>query len=152
LGALTACAGLLAGCVERRFVINTAPQGAVVYENGQPLGASPADHHFTYYGTYHFTLVKDGFQTLNIMQPVPAPWYEYPGLDFIAENLVPWWIIDRREFNYPLEPLHVPNAGELLGQAQTLRSQGQTLGPPTPVPQGVPAPAPVPVPPPGTAP
>jgi hypothetical protein len=146
LGALAVCGGMLAGCVERRFVINTFPQGAVVYENGRPLGAAPADDHFTYYGSYQFTLVKDGYQTLKILQPVPAPWYQYPGLDFISENLIPWTIVDRREFGFTMEPMHIPNAGELLGQAQTLRGQGQAIGPPTPVPGAAPPPVPVPVP------
>src|SRR5262249_32019669 len=109
---MTAGTVVLAGCVERRFVINSDPQGAVVFQNGQPLGAAPADNHFVYYGKYRFTLVKDGYETLVVDQDVPAPWYEYPGLDFISENLVPFTIRDRREFSYHLEPARIPSAME----------------------------------------
>jgi hypothetical protein len=126
-----AWAGMLAGCVERRFVINTDQEGAgaVVFENGKPLGAAPADNHFVYYGKYRFTLVKDGYDTLVVDQNIPPPWYEYPGLDFISENLIPFTIRDRREFCYHLEPMRVPSAGELLSHATGLRSRGQALGP-----------------------
>jgi hypothetical protein len=137
-------AGLLAGCVERRFVINSDPPGAIVYQNGQALGKAPADNHFLYYGNYHFTLVHPGFQTLQVDQCVPAPWYEYPGLDFIAENLIPWTIRDVRRFTFTLEPLRLPNTKELLEQSQVLRGRGQAIptAPPSPP---LPA-APVPVP------
>jgi len=131
---ITAWVSLLAGCVERRFVINSVdpqgqPQGAIVFENGQPLGATPADNHFIYYGTYRFTLVKDGYETLNVDQAVPPPWYEYPGLDFITENLIPYTIHDRREFTYTLQPMLVPSATELLNKATEIRSRGKALGP-----------------------
>ncbi len=147
-------AGLLGGCVERRFVIYSDPPGAIVYENGQPLGAAPADNHFVYYGTYRFTLVKDGFQTLVVDQPVPAPWYEFPGLDFISENLVPWTIRDVRRFTYTMQPMQVANPTELLNQAQGLRNQGQALQPPptAPLPPGGGLPAAAPLPPAAAAP
>src|SRR5438874_7158592 len=78
---------LVAGCVERRFIITTEPFGAIVYdEKGMPTGASPADRQFTYYGKYRFTLVRDGYQTMVVEENVKAPWFEYFPLDFIAEN------------------------------------------------------------------
>ena len=49
----------LAGCVERRFVIESDPPGALVLMNGQQLGATPVDGHFVYYGRYHFTLAEN---------------------------------------------------------------------------------------------
>jgi hypothetical protein len=147
---LAACAGLLGGCVERRFVVYSDPPGAIVYENGMPLGAAPADHHFVYYGKYHFTLVRDGFQTLQVDQEISQPWYEFPGLDFISENLIPWTIRDVRRFYYALEPLQVPNTRELRDHADALRARGLAIQPPpTPVngPPGVPVNAPPLVPP-----
>jgi hypothetical protein len=136
---VTAWAGLLAGCVERRFVINSDPQGAIVFENEQPLGAAPADNHFVYYGRYRFTLVKDGYETLVVDQNVPQPWYEFPGLDFISENLLPFTIRDRREFFYHMEPTRIPNARELRDKAGVLRSRGQAI---MPLPGTVPSPLP----------
>src|SRR5262245_60705353 len=70
-------AGVLAGCVERRYVITSDPPGAAVFRNGQFIGSTPVDDHFLYYGNYHYTLVKDGFETLQVDQPIPAPWWEY---------------------------------------------------------------------------
>src|SRR5437879_5241266 len=78
------------GCVDRRYVVYTDPPGAIVLRNNQPLGASPADDHFTYYGTYHFTIIKEGYETLQVDQHIPPPWYEYFPLEFVSEYLVPW--------------------------------------------------------------
>src|ERR1700693_6201901 len=78
------------GAVERRMVIPTEPYGAIVYnEKDLPLSASPADMPFTYYGKYRFKIVKDGYETLVAEEKVDAPWYEWIGLDFISETLVP---------------------------------------------------------------
>jgi hypothetical protein len=146
--AVLALAGL-SGCVERRFLINTEPAGAIVYENGRPLSASPADDHFVYYGNYHFTLVKDGFQTLQVDQYIAPPWYQYPGIDFIAEELLPWRIRDVRVLNYRMLPLQVPNSQQLRSDAEALRSRGKAIQPPPSSPPAAtapvagPAPAPV---------
>jgi hypothetical protein len=122
-------AGMLTGCVERRYVVYTDPPGAIVLRNGQPLGAwSPVDDYFVYYGNYHFTIIKDGFETLQVDQEITTPWYEFFPLDFISENLVPWPILDRREFHYKLEPRRQVNTNELLKDAQNLRNRGFSLG------------------------
>src|SRR5262245_16980338 len=93
------------GCVERRMVIMTEPAGAIFYdEKNQPIGATPVDKPFTYYGKYGFRFVKDGYETLDVLQCVKAPWYEWPGLDFISENLIPWTIRDVRVFRYQMSP------------------------------------------------
>lgn len=129
-----ALAILAAGCVDRRYVVTTDPPGAVVLRNHQPIGAAPADDHFVYYGNYHFTLIKDGYTTLQVDQDIATPWYEYFPLDFISENLVPWRIEDVRRFHYRLDPLQTPSTDELLDRAQRLRDRGQSVAPPTPAP------------------
>lgn len=133
LGA-AACAALLSGCVERRFVVSTDPPGAVVLCNAQPIGASPADNHFTYYGAYTFTLIKEGYETRQVTQNIPAPWYQYPLIDFISENLIPWPIQDVRRFEFPLEPRRIVNPDQLLNEAQNLRNRGQSITPSPPSP------------------
>src|SRR6516225_7361266 len=102
---MAVCAGLLSGCVERRYVITTDPPGAIVLRNGEPIGAAPADDHFVYYGNYHFTVIKEGYQILQVDQEISAPWYEYIPLDFFSENLFPYRVVDVRRFHYRLEPL-----------------------------------------------
>lgn len=134
--------GLLAlggasGCVERRMVITTDPypgaSNAIVYdEKNQPIGGSPVDKPFTHYGKYQFRIVKDGYQTLDVEQRVRAPWYEFPGLDFISENVIPWTIRDVRPFRYTLKPAEVHPPEELLQEAQRLRDYGKTIGAPVP--------------------
>jgi hypothetical protein len=132
--------GLLAGCVERRYVITSDPPGAVVLRNGQPIGATPVDDYYVYYGKYKFTLIREGYETLQVEQEIPSPWYEYFPLDFISENLVPWPIQDVRRFNYKLEPRLMPSPDQLLNNAQNLRNRGQSIGAPVALPQVVPPP------------
>jgi hypothetical protein len=126
-----------AGCVERRMVIVAEPlaaAGAIVYdEKNQPIGAAPVDKPFTYYGKYSFRLAKDGFETLDVEQPVPARWYEYPGLDFISENLIPWTIRDVRRFHYTMQPTQVRTPEQVLREAQLLKAYGARIGEPVPV-------------------
>jgi hypothetical protein len=127
--ALLTATTLLCGCVERRFVIASDPPGSVVLVNNRPVGPTPADVPFVYYGNYHFTLVRDGYETLQVDQCVPPPWYEYPGLDFFAENLIPWTIRDVRRLNYPMQPIRNPSSNEIRDRAQDLRNRGAALGP-----------------------
>ena len=69
--------------------VRTNPPGAVLYVDDNEIGVTPASHDFVYYGTRKIRLVKDGYETLTVLQPIPAPWYEFIGLDFIAENVIP---------------------------------------------------------------
>ena len=141
---VAAAVGLAGGCVERRYVVTTDPPGAIVLRNGQSLGWSPADDHFVYYGNYHFTLIKDGFETLQVDQKVPAPWYEYFPLDFFSENLWPWHIEDVHRFHYQLKPQQVADTRELLRQSEQLRARGRSLAPPATAVQPVGEPGPQP--------
>jgi hypothetical protein len=134
--ALAAAAG--AGCVERRYLVTSDPPGALVYRNGAPIGSTPVDDYFIYYGTYEFTLVKDGYETLQVKQKIDPPWYQVPPLDFFAENIWPFQIRDVREFNYKLQPMRMVPPETVFGRAKELRSQGQTLTPFNP--ENVPAP------------
>jgi hypothetical protein len=127
--ALSAC--MLAGCVERRFVITTDPPGAIVLdENGRAMGPAPVDRQWTYNGVYEFKLIKDGFQTQVVRENVAPRWYEYFGIDFIAENLVPWTIRDIRRFHYPMQQTPVVSDTMLREQGQALRQRGQAIGMP----------------------
>jgi PEGA domain len=127
--ALVSIACLASGCVERRFVVTTDPPGAKVLRNGDDLGASPADDSFVYYGKYHFMLIKEGFETQQIDQDVSAPWYEYPFLDFFAENVVPWKIRDVRRLHYIMQPVKTPNVKDVVDGAENLQAHGKSIGP-----------------------
>jgi hypothetical protein len=120
---------LASGCVERRYVITTEPPGAKVLRNGQDLGTAPADDHFVYYGNYHFTLIKDGYEIQQIDQNIPTPWYEYPVLDFFSENIIPWKIRDVHRFHYTMQPVQNPNIKDVLDKAEKLQNHGRSLTP-----------------------
>jgi hypothetical protein len=117
----------LPGCVERRYVIESDPPGALVLVNGQPLGTTPVDGYFTYYGAYDITLIKDGFQTKQVQQRIGMPWYQVPGVDFISEQIYPGKIEDIRRYRYCLEPLVQVRTDELLQQAEALRGKGRMV-------------------------
>jgi hypothetical protein len=143
--ALLAVAVGLTGCVDRQFVIKTNPAGAVVFANNVPLsGATPAEKQFEFYGIWNFTIVKDGYQTLQVSQPIPRPWYQYFPFDFVAENMLPFTIRDVRVFEYNLMPEMVLAPERLIEQATPVRQRGQMLAPLAPTEQA-PQPAPVPV-------
>jgi hypothetical protein len=119
--------GGLPGCIEQRYVIETDPPGALVLVNGQPIGSTPVDGYFTYYGTYNFTLIKDGYQTKQVAQKIAMPWFELPGIDFVTENIYPGRIEDVRRFRYCLEPLVQVRTDDLLQQAEQLRTRGRAV-------------------------
>ena len=128
---LCACA---TGCVRRRMTIRSNPPGALVYVDDYEIGTTPISTNFLYYGERKIRLVKDGYQTLTVMQPVPAPWYQIPPLDFVAENLVPGELRDQRTFSYQLTPQAVVPTEQLLGRAESLRRGVRPAGYVAPVP------------------
>jgi hypothetical protein len=132
---------LLMGCVEKRFVITTDPPSAVVYdEKGLPMGASPTDRTFVYYGEYQFTLVRDGYETQVVRENVKAPFYQWFLLDFFSENVIPWTIRDVRRFHYQLQPKQVVKPDSVLEKANELRQRGLGIGVPLAGQPGTPGP------------
>ncbi len=122
-----ACVLMATGCVVRRFTVDSFPQGATVYRDGRPIGVTPVDDPFVYYGTYRFTLVKDGFETQHVDQKVQTPWHSFPGLDFFTENLWPFEVKDHRRYTYTLQPKQAVNENDALNKAEMLRQRGRTL-------------------------
>jgi hypothetical protein len=115
------------GCVERRFRVESNPPGAYVYVNNNPVGATPVDVPFLYNGDYEITIVKEGYQTQHIKQPVSTPWYQYPIVDFFTESLWPGQITDYRVFLYDLEPVIQPNLDLLKAEGDELRRRAAQL-------------------------
>ncbi len=110
-----------AGCVERRMIVRTNPPGALLYVDDYEIGTTPCATSFIYYGTRKIRLVKDGYETLVVNQPLPAPWYEYFPADFVAENLVPGHIRDLRILTYDLRPAIPVPMDQLRSRADALR-------------------------------
>ena len=148
---LTVCM-ILSGCVQRRLTIASNPPGAVVKVDDVEIGRTPVSTGFTYYGTRKIQLAKAGYETLTVLQPVPAPWYQWPGIDFVSEHFAPGKVHDDRLFNYDLEPAQIVPTDQLLQRAEELRRQSDipaTVAPsveplPSPATPEIPTPQPVP--------
>ncbi len=116
------------GCVERRVVIRTNPPGALVYvDDHEVAGTTPVAVSPTYYGTREIRLIKDGYETKTVLQPMPPPWYEVPPLDFFSENVVPGTLHDTRTLDFQLDPQGVVPKEQLLARAENLRRGTQTV-------------------------
>jgi hypothetical protein len=124
--------GALSGCVERRYTIRTDPPGATVVVNGEEIGPSPASKSFVFYGDRKISLIKDGYQTKTLIQPIKAPWWDNYITEFFTENVVPVSLRDEREFTYTLEPFKMTPQGELRDRAESLRSEARILPKPRP--------------------
>jgi hypothetical protein len=130
---------LESGCVERRMTVRTNPPGALVYVDDYEIGTTPVSADFTYYGTRKIRIVKDGYETLTVMQPFQTPWYEFPPVDFITENFVPGKIRDQRILDYELKPQMIVPNDQLLSRAEGLRHNNliTSAGPVAPPPTGL---------------
>lgn len=93
----------LAGCVHRHVVIRSDPPGAECFFNGAPIGHTPVEHSFLWYGGHRVTLVKDGYETLREDIYLSPPLHQYVPLDLVAE-LAPVTVRDRHEFSFVLQP------------------------------------------------
>jgi hypothetical protein len=130
--ALLALAALVLapGCVRRRLMVRSNPPGATVYVDNQPIGTTPCATSFIYYGTREIRLVKPGYETLTVNQPIPAPWYELPPIDFVSENVVPNDINDFRTVSYNLQPQVIHPTEQIIARGEQLRmgtQQGAVL-------------------------
>lgn len=118
------------GCVERRYTIRSEPPGALVVVNGEEIGTTPVSRSFVFYGKREITLVADGYQTENIIQPMDAPWYDNIVTEAFTENLLPFTIRDEREYNFRLKPAQVASSGDVSARANDFRARALT--PPAP--------------------
>jgi hypothetical protein len=126
----------LPGCVERRYTIRTDPPGALVIANGEPLpGVTPVSKPFVFYGDRTFRIIKEGYQTVDVVQPIPAPWFDNLLTEFFTENVIPYRFRDEREFVYKLEPAVPDPSPDVLGRAEQARAEGQA--PPIPRRKGI---------------
>jgi hypothetical protein len=116
------CCLLLTGCVERRIYVISEPPGADVYVDGEFVGVTrPADHpdgpfyvNFIFYGTREYTLRLPGYATTSGDVELSLPWYQYFPVDFFAEVLAPWKIVNRHHVHVNLERAEPGNDEEEL--------------------------------------
>jgi hypothetical protein len=116
---------LCCGCVQRRLIVRSQPEGAFVKIDGQQIGHTPVSVPFTYYGTRDIQLEKDGFKTVKVQQRVRAPWYAKFPISFFSENFSPREIRDERLLEFQMEPKTEVQENLLLDRANGLRGDVQ---------------------------
>lgn len=110
------------GCVQRRLLIRSQPEGALVSVDRQTIGQTPVAVPFTYYGTREIQLEKDGYQTVQVKQRIRPPWYQYFPLSFFAEHFSPREIRDVRQLDFEMIPKVQVSEYQLLDRANQLRT------------------------------
>lgn len=118
------------GCVERRYTIRTDPPGALVIVNDEEIGTSPVSRSYTYHGARNIRIQREGYQTLDTVEDMKAPWYDNVFTEFFTENLLPFTLRDEREFVYKLKEVEPENPTNLIDRAEGLRNAGQATPPP----------------------
>jgi hypothetical protein len=104
------------------MIVRTDPPGARVILDGQEVGTTPVGIPFTYYGTRQLTLIKPGYETHTELVKIPTPWYQWPGIDFFTDNLLPFQVTNRHEIVRQLSPQTVVPTEQLYDRAESLRS------------------------------
>ncbi|MHB0956411.1 MAG: PEGA domain-containing protein [Pirellulaceae bacterium] len=125
------------GCVRRRMTVRSNPPGAVVFVDERRLGVTPVSTSFTYYGTRDVRLMKDGFETVTEEHKFATPWYQFPVIDFFAENVWPFEVRDERILDFDLPPQRSVPPTQVIQSAEQLRGEAQR-GLVTPMVQPVP--------------
>ncbi len=109
------------GCVRRRLSVASNPPGATVYMDGKPIGRTPFSYNFDFYGKREFRVVKEGYETKTKMMRLRAPWYQWPGIDFVTEVVLPGKLTDRPMMVFDLEPVRVTDSDRLVVRAEDFR-------------------------------
>ncbi len=115
----------LTGCIQRRFVVRSEPEGAFVTIDNQPIGYTPLKVPFTYYGTRDVQLEKDGFKTIKVRERFKAPLYDRFPLSFFSNNFAGREIRDERVMDFQLEPKTQVQENLLLERADDMRGNIQ---------------------------
>jgi hypothetical protein len=110
------------------MTVRTNPPGATVYLDGKEIGRTPFSTNFNHYGNREFRVVKQGYETKTVVRPVKAPWYEWVGLDFVSEVLLPGKLTDQRYYEFDMEPEKVVPGSEIVARAEELRQTAHADG------------------------
>ena len=111
----------LTGCVQRRLVVRSQPEGAFVTIDNQPVGPTPLPVPFTYYGTREIQLEKDGYKTVKVRERIRPPWFEKFPVSFFSNNFAGREIRHERVLDFQLEPKTQVQENQLLDRANDLR-------------------------------
>lgn len=111
----------LTGCMQRRLIVRSQPEGAFVTIDNQPIGYTPLKVPFTYYGSRDIQLEKDGFKTIKVRERVRSPWYQKVPFSLVSDNFAGHEIRDERLLDFELEPRTQVQENLLLDRANDMR-------------------------------
>lgn len=120
VGAL-AVAGV--GCVERTITVTSEPAGALVHLNDEPIGRTPVQVPFTFYGVYDVRLEAEGHEPLWTAREADAPWWETPPIDLFAEATGAKVQLDWHFELPPAQPTDDTAVDRLLDHARQMRAR-----------------------------
>ncbi len=112
------------GCVRRRLWVRSEPAGARVFVDGVALGRTPLEVPFAFYGEREVRSRAQGYAPADLVVRLDAPWYAWPGLDLLAEVVLPWTVHDDRLLEVHMTPVDTaaaPRAQRLAERAQRRR-------------------------------
>ncbi len=125
---LTIVSLFLSGCVRRRMSVASNPPGATVYMDGKMIGRTPFSYNFDFYGKREFRLVKEGYETKTKLMRIQAPWYQWPGIDFVTEVLLPGKLTDRPYLEFDMEQVRTTDSDRLVVRAEDFRRLAHSEG------------------------
>ena len=110
------------GCVQRRLIVRSQPEGALVNIDNQAVGRTPVPVPYTYAGTREIQLEKDGYKTIKVRERIRPKWYDTFPLSFFSNNLALREIRDERVLDFQMEPRTQVQENQLLDRANDLRT------------------------------
>ena len=123
LNVIFVCFAILAlsGCVQRRLIVRSNPEGAFVSIDNQSIGYTPLSVPYTYSGTRDIKLEKDGFKTIKVAERVRPRWFDTFPVSLVTNNFWPRELRDERVLDFQMEPKNQPNELLLRERAEDLR-------------------------------
>lgn len=121
---------MLCGCVRRKMTVRSNPPGATVYLDGKEIGRTPCSTNFDHYGKREFRIVKQGYETKTELKPVRSPWYQWVGIDFVSEVLLPGKLTDHKYYEFDLQPERIEPGSEIVSRAEDFRRTAHADGVP----------------------
>jgi hypothetical protein len=132
---LLACALAACGCVERKMMIRSEPEGAPVWVNETYAGTTPLEYKFAFYGVHGIRVgpVRDEkdrllFQEAHVNYEADGPWYETFPIDFFFEVIWPGTLTDTHlvpDIKLPLAPAATKEANP--AEVQALRDRAEAF-------------------------
>jgi len=112
------------------MTVMSNPPGATVYLDKKEIGRTPFSTNFDHYGKREFRVVKQGYETKTELVSVRAPWYQWVGMDFVAEVLLPGKLTDQKYYEFDLQPEQVVPGSEIVARAEQFRRTAHADGVP----------------------